>query len=30
MGDLGMTPKLANTNTNDTLSADPNALPYKR
>ena len=30
MGDLGMTPKLANTNTNDTLSADPNALPYKK
>lgn len=29
-GDLGMTAKLANTNTNDTLSALENALPYKK
>ncbi|MDY2609859.1 MAG: elongation factor G [Eubacteriales bacterium] len=29
-GDLGMTAKLANTNTNDTLSAAESALPYKK
>ena len=29
-GDIGVTAKLANTNTNDTLSADPNAKPYKK
>ena len=30
MGDIGMTPKLVSTNTNDTLSQAENALPYKK
>ena len=30
MGDIGMTAKLSNTNTNDTLSAKPGALPIKK
>ena len=30
MGDIGMTAKLSNTNTNDTLSANPGALPIKK
>ncbi len=30
MGDIGMTAKLVNTNTNDTLSQAENALPYKK